>query len=381
MSWQPVLTDHQAYTYEALAEQTGLPFTAFVTDMEDATRKAQGWTDAHVTHVNRHQIPHKGFLTFCYRELKANPDAIHIFGSPFQDIRLMMCWLMAGWLNVEFYLISEPYSPIDLGYLSESSRFRQRLKACLRPYIYWVYAHLLRTRTAGIFAISRRALEQFRKAGMPAGKLFPFGYFVPSSVLTDDTAHANALSGEKPLRLIFVGSLLLTKGIDLLHQAATRLAHESPAITIDIYGPGDFSAYDEEDKTGWRYGGSIPFGQAQSVMAGYDALVLPSRYDGWGVVVNEALCAGIPVVCSDQAGAGILLETFDAGLTFPTGDVKALCRRLLELRDQPERRLALKTGARLAAHMIQPENAARYMWAVMQATPDQKCAIPSPWYA
>lgn len=380
ITWQPVLTDHQAHTYAALAKQSGWPLTAFVMEREDATRKAQGWTDTQVTQIERYLIPQRKFLRFCYQQLKANQDAIHVFGSPFQNIKLMLCWLMAGWLGVEFYLISEPYSPIGLGYLSETSRLKQRLKAWLRPLIYWVYAHLLRARTAGIFVISRRAFRQFRKAGMPASKLFPFGYFVPASVVKSLAPKLARPASTPSLKLIFVGNLLPTKGIDLLHEAAIKLADETPEITIDVYGPGGFSTF-KADRPGWRYRGSIPFGKAQSVMAHYDALILPSRYDGWGVVVNEALCAGIPVICSDQTGAGVLLETFGAGLIFPSGDVDALCSRIRLLRDHPPRLQTLRDAAQNAARAIQPEEAARYLWEVIQAAPDQKCAVTSPWYA
>lgn len=380
VSWQPVLTDHQAYTYEALARKSGLPFIAYVSDLEDATRKAQGWTDTQVTQIERRLIPQQGFLKFCYSQLKSNRNAIHLFGSPFQQPKLMLCWLMAGCLGVEYYVISEPYSPIGLGYLSERSRFQERLKALMRPWIYWIYAHVLRSQTAGIFAISRRALQQFRKGGMPASKLFPFGYFVPKSVAhVESKEHADSPSGSK-LRLVFVGSLLQIKGIDLLNEVARQLANDESGVSIDVYGPGNFSAF-ENNIPGWRYAGVIPFGQAQSVMARYDALVIPSRYDGWGVVVNEALCAGIPVICSDQVGSGVLLENFGAGLRFPSGDVAGLCERILELRDWPDRLSALKKAAKLAAKAIQPEVAADYMWEVMLAAPDEKSTISAPWYS
>jgi glycosyltransferase involved in cell wall biosynthesis len=40
-----------------------------------------------------------------------------------------------------------------------------------------------------------------------------------------------------------------------------------------------------------------------SIFQSSDIFVLPSRYDGWGVVVNQALGAGLPIICSDAVGA------------------------------------------------------------------------------
>ena len=72
--------------------------------------------------------------------------------------------------------------------------------------------------------------------------------------------------------------------------------------------------------------------------------MLPSRYDGWGVVVNQAIGAGLPVICSDAVGAGHdLVEAGVNGLRFPAGDVAAL-RGCME-RFAAEPGLAARWGA------------------------------------
>jgi glycosyltransferase involved in cell wall biosynthesis len=55
-----------------------------------------------------------------------------------------------------------------------------------------------------------------------------------------------------------------------------------------------------------------------------DLLLLPSRYDGWGAVVNEALMCGVPVVCSDNCGAAELLREPWRGATFKAGSAEDL---------------------------------------------------------
>src|SRR5690606_29512487 len=60
------------------------------------------------------------------------------------------------------------------------------------------------------------------------------------------------------------------------------------------------------------------------LMASADCLVLPSRHDGWGAVVSEALMAGTPAICSDRCGAAGVVRASGCGGVFPAGDAGAL---------------------------------------------------------
>ena len=181
------------------------------------------------------------------------------------------------------------------------------------------------------------------------------------------------------LNIVFIGSLIRRKGVDLLLDAVQRLVATGQAVTLDIYGPGDSSKLANRTDA-IRYCGTVPFGAAQSVISGYDLLILPSRYDGWGVVVNEALCAGVPVVCSTMVGAATLLDSFDAGATFNSGDTEDLCRVLSGLIDNEAGLMKLQVGASNARQLIQPEIAARYLHEVVMALRQKKTVVASPWY-
>src|SRR5262249_3117283 len=67
------------------------------------------------------------------------------------------------------------------------------------------------------------------------------------------------------------------------------------------------------------------------IFAAADIFVLPSRHDGWGVVVNEALGAGLPMIVSDRVGACDLVEDGAKGLITCAGDVEELADALLQL--------------------------------------------------
>lgn len=379
ITWQPVLTDHQAFTFQALAQEAGVPVVAYVTTMEDPVRKAQGWTDTQVRSLDRYLIPRRGFLRYCYQRLHEHRTDIHMFGSPFQQPRLMLCMLLAVWLRIEFYLISEPYSPGADSYLSDTAKLLGRVKATLRPWMYRAYVFLLRRHVMGIFAISQLALTQYQQAGMPLSKLFPFGYFIPSADAMAEPSSLSEPTAVHGLRIVFVGSLIRRKGVDLLQEAVLHLQEQGYILNVDIYGPGDESTLMRTNPA-IRYCGTINFGEAQAVIARYDLLVLPSRYDGWGVVVNEALCAGVPVVCSDTTGAGNVAEALGAGLTFTSGDASSLSEVLARVLRDPLLLPAMRVAASCAAPALQPGIAARYMLNVIQAPVDRKTALRSPWY-
>lgn len=375
ITWQPVLTDHQAYTYEALASQSGVPAIAYVSRLEDSTRRAQGWTDTQVTSVERRLIPAHGWIRYCYQQMRLYRDDIHFFGSVFEQPRLMLCLLFAMWLGVEFYLISEPYSPITQGYFGDGRRWVGRFKAWARPVLYRTYVFIVGRRLAGIFAISRLAVEQYRAAGMPKDKLFPFGYFVPRCVAQRPSASTGG-----SLRLVFVGSLIERKGVDILAEAVRRANVQGGAVCLDIFGPGESTTL-QIDLPQIRVMGPLPFGKAQEIIADYDILVLPSRYDGWGVVVNEALCAGVPVICSDMVGAGTVVKCFGAGAIFKSGDVRALCLLLLALSADGAQLHAMRAAAILAGDALQPSVAAAYMLEVLHTPRERRVGISSSWYS
>jgi glycosyltransferase involved in cell wall biosynthesis len=379
-TWQSVLTDHQAFTYEALGKQARGEVVPYVVTMEDEIRKIQGWQDSLVLSMKRRLIPSKNFFGFCFSVLRARRDSVHIFAAPFSDIRFIPCMLFASWLGIEYYIVSEPYSPRPDGYLRETSLLLGYMKASIRPWLYKLYGLLLRSSVAGIFTISQRSYVQFQAAGFPIDKLFRFGYFVPPQ-LNDDEVSQDFIKYpiDPAIKIIYVGSLIKTKGFDLLSDVGEILWAKGSKISIDIYGPGNAIELSLFSKN-VCYRGVIPFGQAQSVMRKYDLALVPSRYDGWGVVVNEAILAGVPVICSDEVGAGALIDKFYCGIKFKSEGIYELADKLMQLEKDPSALKVLREHTVKAMEFIEPKIAATYMLRVIQAPFLEKVSIPSPWY-
>lgn len=106
----------------------------------------------------------------------------------------------------------------------------------------------------------------------------------------------------------FAGSLIHRKGVDiLLHAFATLPTSCRPVLEIAGSGPERKSLEYLADGLGlspvWL--GELHPDELAAARARWWAQAVPSRYDGWGMVVSEALAAGLPVLASSGTGAGV----------------------------------------------------------------------------
>jgi glycosyltransferase involved in cell wall biosynthesis len=137
----------------------------------------------------------------------------------------------------------------------------------------------------------------------------------------------------------FCGQMIARKGIDLLLTAFQRLAKNARLLLVgrEAELPELLKALPEEARGRVLYEGFQSPEALPAFFARADVFVLPSRYDGWGVVVNQALGAGLPVICSDRVGAGYdIVAEDDNGLKFPAGDADALARCMERFMNEPQ---------------------------------------------
>jgi glycosyltransferase involved in cell wall biosynthesis len=361
VNWQPLFTDHQLYTWQALQEFVTEQIIHVVGTAASQTRAKQGWKSADLSGLDVVFLEGKDWWRHGVAIIRANPDAVHVFCGYWAERRYFPLIVYALWHKARVMIINESYSSESVGYLVEGGRILNSIKASLRPLLYRMATALLMTAARGVkpalLAISMRAVEQFKKAGWHAAQVFPFGYFVPSVPLS---MPAHQQSG-KAVRMVFVGSLLPRKGLDIAVAATTHCQQQGLPVTLDVYGFGDATKFITHETRGATYRGTIPFGQAQSVIAQYDVLILPSRHDGWGVVVNEALLQGVPVIASENVGARCLVEANEAGTIFRNGDVIGLQNILQQLSIEPNVLNQWRENAAKVKALIEPAVAAKYM--------------------
>jgi glycosyltransferase involved in cell wall biosynthesis len=141
---------------------------------------------------------------------------------------------------------------------------------------------------------------------------------------------------KRTVDVLFSGQLIERKGVDLLVRAFAQISDQIPELRLQLLGTGPaFNALvnmippelqHRIHFLGFQQPAALP-----QIFAAADIFVLPSRHDGWGVVVNEALGAGLPIIVSDRVGARDLVEHGCNGFITTAGDVDSLAGALLKL--------------------------------------------------
>lgn len=243
--------------------------------------------------------------------------------------------------------------------------------------------NLVARRAAGILAISRFAWNFYRAMGVARERIYPFGYFRHNGQSQNSLSHP---THNGRIEIIFIGQIVRRKGVDLLIQAMIPLFKQHPNLFLNIVGAGEIETTLQSEVETLELGERIVFegvivaAEVQARLASADLLVLPSRWDGWGLVVNEALSAGVPVIVSDRCGAADLIDHGVNGYVFHSEDVNELRECVSNFLDAKTDRLYLRANASEMGHKVSTEAAVPYFIACLKHNMGlvQKKPIP-PW--
>ena len=144
-----------------------------------------------------------------------------------------------------------------------------------------------------------------------------------------------------PPRLLYVGRLEYEKGIQDAIAALPRIRRTHPGTTLAIAGEGTQFTWLYQLARTHRVARSVQFlgtlGHAELLgwLHGADAIVLPSRYEPFGIIALEAAAAGTPLVASNAGGLGEAVVDGVTGLSFEPADVAGLTSAIRETLDSP----------------------------------------------
>lgn len=238
-----------------------------------------------------------------------------------KDIRCLFSGIRADadvfrWLNISLgfnvkrYIITEP------PYIFDKPLWMHYVRFFLQDYKYVKYID-------GVFAIGE-SCEKYYRSISKRWKVFPFIYVTESFDVEPVSLHDD-------MKVLYVGSLSERKNVKVLIEAMKGL-HK---VQLNIVGDGEkrrkLEVLSKEYAINADFLGTMPMKDIPNEMQKNDVLVLPSLYDGWGAVVNEALTQGLYVVCSDMCGAKDLLHDKKLGVTFKNNKSKDLLNVLEDI--------------------------------------------------
>ena len=156
--------------------------------------------------------------------------------------------------------------------------------------------------------------------------------------------------------LLYFGRLdVIQKGLDTLLDAVALLVRDRPHLELRMAGRGkDVERVRQQARElgierNVHFLGAVDEAERQKLFAGAAVQLMPSRFEGFGMVAAEAMAAGVPLVA---AAAGSLPEVVappDGGVLVPPGDAPALAAAVAKLIDDPAARERLSATARVSA--------------------------------
>jgi glycosyltransferase involved in cell wall biosynthesis len=163
---------------------------------------------------------------------------------------------------------------------------------------------------------------------------------------------------------LYCGQIVPRKGVDMLVRSFCRLARERVDVRLTLVGDGPLRAnlaasVPEAIRHRVTWAGFKEADELSSYFAESNVFVLPSVHDGWGVVINQAVSAGMAVIASDGVGAAVdLVCDHGNGLVFPSQNEEALTAALRFFAEHPDAIHQYGEASRARAQAICPERGA-----------------------
>ena len=315
--WQNCITPHQMPYITQLLYDKRVDEVIVISDKElISSRRKMGWKNNSVQNSDSFKVyihPKNTLIEYILSE--KSEETWHLFSGINAFPYISLVFKMSLKYNVKRGLITERPYTFAFGCSNGKPLWLHRLRFFFQDQKYAKYIDK-------VFAMGDDAVKYF-KSVYNGWSVTPFIYCTDFQYVVNKRTKAN-------VNFCFVGSLSCRKSPKCIVKAADML-HEN--VNITYIGGGEeegkirkFIANRQNLKVqilGFQNMNKIPV-----LLAEQDVLILPSSYDGWGAVVNEALQAGLYVICSDKCGAKDLLCNSLCGSVFESGNIVDLSKKM-----------------------------------------------------
>lgn len=272
---------------------------------------------------------------------------------------------MAGWFDRDYLAVAralrEDKIPVIAGCDTQwTGSVRQRVASVIAPW----YLH---SAIDALWVSGERQRQLAQRLGYTGTRCL-------HGVYACDWSRFDAVcepATERPRTFLFVGRYIPIKGLDTLIEAYRRYREEaSEPWALQCAGTGELAPM-LEGGPGVANLGFVQPDRLPQLMAEAGAFILPSRREPWGVVVQEAATAGLPVLCSTASGASVhLVQDGYNGFLFEPGDVDHLARLMLRIDEaSEEERREMGRASHALSRQFTPE---RWAETFMQGLADLK---------
>ncbi len=370
--WMNIPSFYQNDLFNELCKKYN-KFEVIYAHEEDLTRKNQGWNFDLVENYEAKTIGKDLNISQLIQYVYQNRESTHIVNGIWAEKCFFFVILLLNLFSVDFFIYSEAPAPTKRRSIFKKIILSSIIKPISKCLIY---------RAKGFFAVSVFAEEYFKCLGIKPEKIYRFGYF-------RNVEKLNFIKTESTInQLIFVGQLIERKGIFTLLESIKNISEIPSNFHLNIIGTGILETQIKQCIQTHHLENFITLqGVINSEnMAQYiqeaDLLILPSVFDGWGMVVNEALQSHIPVLISDQCGAKELIQHEQNGLIFEAQNVESLSEKLLKfLQFSSEMKAEMKSKVIETSKKIEIPQVADYLIDCLNHANNNTLSKPiAPWF-
>lgn len=241
----------------------------------------------------------------------------------FQLMKLMLSIrykkvIYAGWMASEYNLYSFFSPQYKNVMVCESSIFESSLNGIKG----WIKRRII-GRMSCVLPSGKPHAELFRQIGYKGTV-----HLTGSVGIFHKGEREERITPNHPLRYIYVGRLIDVKNVALLIEEFNR--NGKP---LTIVGQGILEAeLKKQAKANITFTGFIDNNKLGDVYQAHDVFILPSKSEPWGLVVEEALYWGLPVIVSDKVGSSIdMVKDLHTGCIFQSENIDSLHEAILSL--------------------------------------------------
>jgi glycosyltransferase involved in cell wall biosynthesis len=201
---------------------------------------------------------------------------------------------------------------------------------------------MINRHSLGAFATGDLAERDFKRWGVKEKKIYFLPYAVNKPIVCEPDPVVEAFVRDRNLVFMHLGTLEHRKGIDVIMNAFSQVAKNKPSVCLVLVGKDcNNGGYNRLAKTlnlqdQILFKGTVLATSISSVVALTDVLVLASRHDGWGVVLNEAAATGKALLSTDMCSAAYhLIKEGINGFKVSSGSIGELASKMAKYISNP----------------------------------------------